>query len=471
MEDGADSSSSSWRPRVGIRLRPHPSSSAGERGCARLEGGILLYDPPAGRRERRFAFDHIAGPSATVQDLYNAMGKEVADSALAGNSGTLLLYGATASGKTYNYDRMIPLAVDQLLQGGDGGGGRGGVQDNSLRISFYQIQHHSIVDLLSDMPRQQQSKQLRESAEGFFYVDGLSSVCAANVPEALDIIRGGQRRRDVAATRYNSSSSRAHPLWMQQCGRGGGGGGGGGGGTMLLVDLAGSERLGMWNRGRGRDRLMESCFINKSLSALGNVISALGSKGPVRHVPFRDSRLTRLLYSSLAGNLRSSRMAIIATVSPLVGTYGETLSTLQFASRCMLVENSIASPLYMEKLSNTVTENQALEDRLRCQLEQVKKHFMSRANAQQEAYERVIVGLVERLKEAQESGFLLRQALARALPGEGSSTTGTVSVSTHQEGDDAVGDDFDYMSSSDEEDHFEDPASYSQVDLLDVHVL
>jgi len=202
-----------------------------------------------------------------------------------------------------------------------------------VRCSYLEIYNESILDLLgSDHSTKHDIKQDPDKG---IYVDNLTKAIVKSVPEIEKIMNAGMKHRKVGQTAMNDQSSRSHSIFTinietsiivdgEQKIKAG---------KLNLVDLAGSERQSKTNA-KG-DRLKEAQKINLSLSALGNVISALVD-GKSKHIPYRDSKLTRLLQDSLGGNTKT---VMIAAVSPADYNYDETLSTLRYASRAKNIKN------------------------------------------------------------------------------------------------------------------------------------
>jgi kinesin family protein 3/17 len=231
-----------------------------------------------------------------------------------------------------------------------------------VRASYLELYNEEVRDLLNPKAGK---LELKERADVGVYVKDLSTFVIKDVQEMDRLMTFGNKNRSVGATEMNARSSRSHSIFSitveasekveEGGGQGQGGGGkggsvkggsgkGGGGdgengecriraGKLHLVDLAGSERQS--KTGATGDRLKEATKINLSLSALGNVISALVD-GKSSHIPYRDSKLTRLLQDSLGGNART---LMIATLSPASYNYDETVSTLRYANRAKNIKN------------------------------------------------------------------------------------------------------------------------------------
>lgn len=235
---------------------------------------------------------------------------------------------------------MIPRAVESLFEELRSIGRHGAAA--IVYCSYMQIYNNEVFDLLQEnKQRMKEPLTVREMIKGNgkqIYVSGLSEFRVANLDETLKLLKTGNRNRTIRATEYNEKSSRSHALLQISAeveSRGVEGAT-----TIIrraklnLVDLAGSEKWAT-DAVMGTERCKELTAINQSLSALGNVISALTN--PKRtHVPYRDSKLTRLLQDSLGGNTRT---VVIATISPSETALDETISTLMFADRakCVMV--------------------------------------------------------------------------------------------------------------------------------------
>lgn len=202
-----------------------------------------------------------------------------------------------------------------------------------VRASYLEIYNEEIIDLLNPKNRR---LEIKESTDVGVYVKNLSSKVINSIEEMEDLMTMGNKSRSVGATEMNATSSRSHSIFSitveasetdengEQRIRAG---------KLHLVDLAGSERQSKTHA--TGDRLKEATKINLSLSALGNVISSLVD-GKSSHIPYRDSKLTRLLQDSLGGN---SKTLMIATMSPASYNYEETVSTLRYANRAKNIKN------------------------------------------------------------------------------------------------------------------------------------
>lgn len=283
-----------------------------------------------------FSFDHVLGELATQAEVYEAAARGVVEGTLEGYGGTVFCYGQTGSGKTHTMEGrldgsregagILPRAAEHLFEVG------AGLRGFSVTVSSVEIgSAERIQDLLAPGGA---NLAIRECSGRGACVQHCREVDVRSAEELLETARVAVSNRTTAATMKNEQSSRSHSIFtivvssvssagVQRSG------------TLHLVDLAGSERQKQ-TQAEGQ-RLDEVRAINRSLSALGNVVAALAAGRPdLGHVPYRDSKLTRMLREALGGNART---AIVLTVSPAMADRQETLSSLRFGSRARLVRN------------------------------------------------------------------------------------------------------------------------------------
>ncbi|KAJ8258260.1 hypothetical protein COCON_G00172720 [Conger conger] len=256
-----------------------------------------------------------------------------------GYNGTIFAYGQTGSGKSFTMQGVaqppaqrgiIPRAFEHIFESIQC------AEDTKflVRASYLEIYNEEIRDLLGNETKQK--LELKEHPERGVYVRDLSMHTVHSVGECERIMEQGWKNRSVGYTLMNKDSSRSHSIFtihLEICNTDGDGEDHLRAGKLNLVDLAGSERQS--KTGATGERLREATKINLSLSALGNVISALVD-GRSKHVPYRDSKLTRLLQDSLGGNTRT---LMVACLSPADNNYEETLSTLRYANRAKSIQN------------------------------------------------------------------------------------------------------------------------------------
>ncbi|KAH7511752.1 hypothetical protein FEM48_Zijuj12G0016100 [Ziziphus jujuba var. spinosa] len=287
----------------------------------------------------KFEFDRIFGEDCKTIDVYQARTKEIVAAAV---RGTVFAYGQTNSGKTYTMrgsamePGVIPLAVSDMFNA---------IHENSdreflLRMSYMEIYNEEINDLLAPEHRK---LQIHENLERGIYVAGLREEIVATPEQVLDLMEFGESHRHIGETNMNLHSSRSHTIFRMiiesrdktededanacDAVRVS---------VLNLVDLAGSERAA--KTGAEGVRLKEGSHINKSLMTLGTVIKKLseGAESQGSHVPYRDSKLTRILQPALGGNANT---AMICNITLAQIHADETKSSLQFASRALRVTN------------------------------------------------------------------------------------------------------------------------------------
>jgi kinesin family protein 3/17 len=271
--------------------------------------------------------------------IYEDMAFPLIESVLEGYNGTIFAYGQTGCGKSFTMEGipdppehrgLTPRSFEHIFQ-------EVAVRENTkflVRTSYLEIYNENVRDLLS---KDQTAKlELKEHPDRGVYVRDLTEHVVQNAGEVLRLMAQGSKNRSVGATLMNADSSRSHSIftvWLEAMEQGEDGEEHIRASKLNLVDLAGSERQS--KTGASGDRLKEATKINLSLSALGNVISALVD-GKAKHIPYRDSKLTRLLQDSLGGNTKT---LMVAAVSPADNNYDETLSTLRYANRAKNIKN------------------------------------------------------------------------------------------------------------------------------------
>lgn len=341
--------------RVAIRVRPLTSK---ERDCK----AVVEVHPPhsIGIGARNFTYDLVLDSSVPQTTVYETISPTLLASFLEGYNATVMAYGQTGSGKTFTMGSevhnsegiaadagLIPrfmTSIFQLLAAKkessptNHSNDMQGLRDFQVHASFLEVYGEDVHDLLD---KDRKTLPLRDDAKGGVVVTGLTSRAISSADQALDVLNQGTLNRTTAATLMNLTSSRSHAIftiYLTQTIRSQGID------AVItskftLVDLAGSER--MKKTGAVGERALEGIKINEGLLALGNVINALAdeeriSKEKKVHVPYRQSKLTRLLQDALGGN---SQTLFIACVSPAETNASETLSTLHYANRARNIKN------------------------------------------------------------------------------------------------------------------------------------
>ncbi|KYQ57477.1 Kinesin-like protein KIF3B [Trachymyrmex zeteki] len=294
-------------------------------------------DDPSSETVKVFTFDAVYDGNSSQQELYEETVRPLVSSILDGFNGTIFAYGQTGTGKTYTMEGskmdhekrgIIPRSFEHIFNYI----GRSENMQYLVRASYLEIYQEEIRDLLH--PDQSLRFELKEKPDIGVYVKDLSTAVCKSATEIQHLMNVGNQNRTIGATNMNEHSSRSHAIFLITIEMGNIGDTGGiRVGRLNLVDLAGSERQS--KTGSSGERLKEASKINLSLSALGNVISALVD-GKTTHVPYRDSKLTRLLQDSLGGN---SKTIMVANIGPASYNYDETLTTLRYASRAKNIKN------------------------------------------------------------------------------------------------------------------------------------
>ncbi|KAH7822855.1 kinesin 3 [Monocercomonoides exilis] len=358
---------------VAVRVRPLNSKEKKEK-CTEIQNingkSITIVNPKNTKESKTFTYDYVYGTSTTQDQVFNDLGTLYLENCWNGYNCTLFAYGQTGAGKSYSMTGsrdssetrgIIPRGCEEMFRRIEG-------NDNpdisyEVRVSYLELYNEKLRDLLD--PKTSKTIKIRESPTKGVYVENSLEELVSNYDEIESLLDAGEKSRTVAATQMNATSSRSHSILTifftrfetiegkktQKDA------------LINLVDLAGSERQS--KTGATGERLAEANAINKSLSALGNVISALAehSKGKNTFVPYRDSTLTRMLQDSLGGN---SKTIMIAAMSPASSNYDEGVSTLQYADRAKQIKNK---PVVNE------SETDKLIKELRAQLEQLQQQL------------------------------------------------------------------------------------------------
>lgn len=284
-----------------------------------------------------YVFDRVFKPDSTQEQIYSATAKEIVEDVLMGYNGTIFAYGQTASGKTHTMEGklssekmqgIIPRIVQDIF---DHIYAMDSELEFQIKISYFEIYMDKIRDLLDTS---KVNLAVHEDKNRVPYVKGATERFVTTPDEVFEVIEEGKSNRHIAVTNMNEHSSRSHSVFLinvkqenketeKKLS-----------GKLYLVDLAGSEKVS--KTGAEGAVLEEAKNINRSLSALANVISALADGKP--YVPYRDSKLTRILQESLGGNARTT---IVICCSPASYNESESKSTLQFGQRAKTVTNVV----------------------------------------------------------------------------------------------------------------------------------
>ncbi|KAL6132662.1 hypothetical protein ACLB2K_064901 [Fragaria x ananassa] len=365
-----------------VRFRPLSSRERRDHGdsvCVHFVDSQSFVFKDEKEEEFTFEFDKVFYENSEQAQVYEFLALPIVKDAVDGINGTIITYGQTGAGKTYSMEGpsimvineqergLVPRVVDGLF---DCIKFFEGTVKYSIKLSMVEIYMEKVRDLF-DLSKD--NIQIKESRAQGIVLNGVTEISVLDPAEALQTLSSGIANRTVGETQMNLSSSRSHCVYLftvQQelkkdnrlrTGK------------LILVDLAGSEKAE--KTGAEGKVLEEAKTINKSLSALGNVINALtcGLPGKANHIPYRDSKLTRLLQDALGGN---SRTALLCCCSPSPSNASESLSTIRFGMRAKHIKMSPCAKSSEDKSakkdgSPSSSKNQACE-RI---LEQLRDRF------------------------------------------------------------------------------------------------
>ncbi|CAA7026841.1 unnamed protein product [Microthlaspi erraticum] len=337
-----------------------------------------------------YAYDRVFGPTTTTRHVYDVAAQHVVNGAMEGTNGTIFAYGVTSSGKTHTMHGdqrspgIIPLAVKDafsIIQ-------ETPMREFLLRVSYLEIYNEVVNDLLNPVG---QNLRIREDEQGTF-IEGIKEEVVLSPAHALSLIAAGEEHRHIGSTNFNLLSSRSHTMFTLTIESSPLGDNNEGQAVHLsqlnLIDLAGSESSKAATSGLRRK---EGSYINKSLLTLGTVISKLTDR-KASHVPYRDSKLTRLLQSSLSGH---GRVSLICTVTPASSCTEETHNTLKFAHRAKHIE--------IQAAQNKIIDEKSLIKKYQYEIRQLKEELIQLKQG---------INPVSQLKDISEDHIvLLRQKL------------------------------------------------------------
>ncbi|KAK4559899.1 hypothetical protein RGQ29_008902 [Quercus rubra] len=356
---------------VAVRVRPSVSSESFNGAYWNVEDNRIslhrLHGTPISGLS--YTFDHVFDESSTNARVYELLTKDIIHAAVDGFNGTAFAYGQTSSGKTFTMNgsetdagiinRAVKDVFEKIQMISD--------REFLIRVSYMEIYNEEINDLFSV---ENQKLQIHESLERGIFVSGLREEIVNNAEQVLKLIELGEVNRHFGETNMNVRSSRSHTIFRMVIESKGKDTNSSGDSSSVdairvsvlnLVDLAGSERIA--KTGADGVRLKEGKHINKSLMVLGNVINKLSEGAKQRgHIPYRDSKLTRILQPALGGNAKTS---IICTIAPEEVHIEETKGTLQFASRAKRITNCAQV--------NEILTDAALLKRQKLEIEDLRK--------------------------------------------------------------------------------------------------
>ncbi|XP_023766997.1 kinesin-like protein KIN-14R [Lactuca sativa] len=427
--------------RVFCRCRPLNKSEASS-GCSTVvdfntasDGVLGVLTTGSTSTKKTFKFDYVFTPKDNQDDVF-AQASPLVTSVLDGYNVCIFAYGQTGTGKTFtmegtsgnrgvNYRTLAELFKISNE--------RSDTFTYNISVSVLEVYNEQIRDLLAPPSSTSKKLEIKQASEGFHHIPGLIEAKVEDVKEVWNVLQTGSSARVVGSNNVNERSSRSHcmlcivvrakNLLNGECTKS----------KLWLVDLAGSERLGKTDA-QG-DRLKEAQNINRSLSALGDVVSSLANK--TNHIPYRNSKLTHLLQDSLGGD---SKTLMFVQISPSEKDLSETLSSLNFATRVRGVELGQArkqidtSELQKLKtmLDKTKQESQLKDESLR-KLEESLQNVETKVRGKDQTYknqlekikelegklemkiglqsqsEKKVLNLSEKLKAKEESNEVLQQ--------------------------------------------------------------
>lgn len=367
-------------------------------------------------KDQVFAFDRVFDECTSQSEVYEGTTRNLLDSVLDGYNATVFAYGATGCGKTHTitgtaqHPGIIFLTMQELFEKIEE---RSQEKSTELSLSYLEIYNETIRDLL--VPAGSGPKgglMLREDSNQAVTVPGLTSHHPKDVQEVMDMIVQGNEYRTVSPTEANATSSRSHavlqiniaqkdrnadvnePHTMA---------------TLSIIDLAGSERASV-TKNRG-ERLTEGANINKSLLALGGCINALCDRRLKTHVPYRNSKLTRLLKFSLGGNCKT---VMIVCVSPSSAHFDESQNTLRYANRAKNIQTKVTRNVFnvnrhVKDFLVKIDEQMALINELRAQQKDAEGMFFTKFRKQCEKRDLTAREGIERLRKAYDNSGAERQ--------------------------------------------------------------
>ncbi|KAL4141540.1 hypothetical protein QTP88_004165 [Uroleucon formosanum] len=354
--------------KVAIKARPlNHKEQLDDRVYWKIESDSVIHIDPITKKKNgeQFFFDRVFCDKSTNYDVFDDIVRPIIDRGVQGFNGTVFAYGQTGSGKTFTMSGdqsnpgIIPLAINYMFNAMNNSSSR----EYLLRACYLEIYNEKVIDLLEKKNNKNQTKKIEIQKDGL-HITPLKAIVCQNSQMVIDLMKLGEKNRSIGETDMNERSSRSHTIFRvilesrnvdddcdgayQQS-------------VINLVDLAGSERSSQTQS--SMERFKEGCKINSSLTTLSLVIQQLSEcPDSSQHVNFRDSKLTRILQTSLGGN---SLTAIICTIT--LAVEDQTSNTLSFASRAKKIKNTA-------KVNENVTDETLLK-RYRVQLSKLNKEL------------------------------------------------------------------------------------------------
>ncbi|KAB2617620.1 kinesin-like protein KIF19 [Pyrus ussuriensis x Pyrus communis] len=368
---------------VAVKCRPFRQRERGRNIVRVIDNKeVLVLDPDLSKdyleriqnrtKEKKYCFDHAFDPVSSNLDVYTKCISSVISGVVHGLNATVFAYGSTGSGKTYTMvgtqddPGLMVLSLHTIFdlikkdKSSD---------EFEVTCSYLEVYNEVIYDLLE---KSSGHLELREDPEQGVIVAGLRCIKVQSADKILELLNLGNSRRKTESTEANTTSSRSHAVleikvkrkqrnkYRNQVMRG----------KLALVDLAGSERASETNS--GGQKLRDGANINRSLLALANCINALGKqqKKGLAYVPYRNSKLTRILKDGLSGN---SQTIMVATVSPVDSQYHHTVNTMKYADRAKEIKTHIQKNI--GTIDTHVSDYQQMIDSLQIEVCQLRKEL------------------------------------------------------------------------------------------------
>lgn len=383
---------------VAVKCRPLTEKERG-RDIVRVNNSkeVVILDPDLSKdyldriqnrtKERRYAFDYAFAPNSKNSDVYERSISSTISGVVHGLNATVFAYGSTGSGKTYTMvgtqsdPGLMVLSLNTVF---DFIKNDKSSDEFEVTCSYLEVYNEVIYDLLE---KSSGHLELREDPEQGIIVAGLRYIKVNSADKILELLNVGNSRRKTDSTDANETSSRSHAVleisvlrrqkrkYSSQVIRG----------KLALVDLAGSERASETNS--GGQKLRDGANINRSLLALANCINALGKqqKKGLAYVPYRNSKLTRILKVGLSGN---SQTVMIATISPADNQYHHTVNTLKYADRAKEIKTHIQKNI--GTVDTHVSDYQRMIDSLQTEVSQLKTQLAEKESQLNKPTERPV---------------------------------------------------------------------------------
>ena len=317
------------------------------------------------KREETFILDKLFTPLENTHDIYDSVAKRIVHSSIKGYHGAIVAYGQTNSGKTFTMlgTKSQPGIIPQVAEGLFKYIMDEKERDFLIRVSYFEVYNEVVNDLLGTGSNLKIIKDKNHQIQ----IQGVTETDIVDQDQVINVIERGQRNRKIASNNFNEQSSRSHTIFRIIIESQKKNGSNARTAFLHLVDLAGSEAVGR-NKLSGT-RASEGRFINKSLLSLQRIITMLSGNKEMNHIPYRDSKLTRILENSLGGN---SKVSMICTIAPELSNVEESFSTLRFATNAKKIRSEV-------KVNESLSKGQVLQhykdkvDELQKEIEELKR--------------------------------------------------------------------------------------------------